>query len=327
MSSTEVPAEELECRICLDPDKRSNLIAPCACNGYSKWVHPKCLNKWRSDVDRPMAFYQCYECHRKYIFDQEQEQLNKCKNRMRHTRFYFYVSRDILLLTILMTLISLALGYVLQLIDSVIVTCDDDDDCRSNSIRYLCGLTEMGSSFYIIGGFILNFAIIGFIFVLLVSCGLEPRYKRPVNYYDETIIETYDSYDYRSMSHSRTRITRTYYNNNSCDCCDCCCGPSYGPYGPSYGNNCIIINNSSSSSNSDNGSACLTICLVITIIVVVMFAIVGFIVGIYWFIGFLNDCCIRHYHHLILKVKSDEYKVKDLAAVNISRNNTTTDLC
>ena len=36
---TEYIEDEYSCRICLEPAVRKEVIAPCACNGSSKWVH------------------------------------------------------------------------------------------------------------------------------------------------------------------------------------------------------------------------------------------------------------------------------------------------
>eukprot|EP00981_Chlorochromonas_danica_P006130 scaffold1290_cov248-Ochromonas_danica.AAC.15 len=38
------------CRICLEDDIRSAVIAPCACRGSQQWVHRTCLDRWRSLV-------------------------------------------------------------------------------------------------------------------------------------------------------------------------------------------------------------------------------------------------------------------------------------
>ncbi len=42
-----------QCRICLQEDNIDNLIYPCKCNGYIKYVHSICLNKWRQMNDSP----------------------------------------------------------------------------------------------------------------------------------------------------------------------------------------------------------------------------------------------------------------------------------
>lgn len=73
--------EEKECRICFDENDNDELIAPCRCNGTSKYVHRKCLNKWR-EVNRGRTPYEiCMECREEYIvrreFDKEHDKLFK----------------------------------------------------------------------------------------------------------------------------------------------------------------------------------------------------------------------------------------------------------
>ena len=55
------------CRICLDEDKIKNLIAPCRCNGTSKYVHYDCIEKWRENNINPDARKKCMECNSLYI--------------------------------------------------------------------------------------------------------------------------------------------------------------------------------------------------------------------------------------------------------------------
>jgi hypothetical protein len=59
------------CRICLEEEDLSNntLIAPCRCDGNSKYVHRECLAQWR--LTSPRAFSKCAECNFKYLLDYE----------------------------------------------------------------------------------------------------------------------------------------------------------------------------------------------------------------------------------------------------------------
>jgi E3 ubiquitin-protein ligase DOA10 len=55
--------EPLSCRICSEEDTIENLIAPCKCNGSSKYVHRECLDAWRNrDGIGTKNFKQCYVC-------------------------------------------------------------------------------------------------------------------------------------------------------------------------------------------------------------------------------------------------------------------------
>lgn len=54
------------CRICLDEDSEENLIAPCLCNGTSKYVHFKCIEEWRVNNQNEEAQKKCMECNAPY---------------------------------------------------------------------------------------------------------------------------------------------------------------------------------------------------------------------------------------------------------------------
>jgi len=58
------------CRICLEEDiSGATFIAPCRCDGNSKYVHRVCLAQWRGTI--PRAFYKCAECNFNYLLDYE----------------------------------------------------------------------------------------------------------------------------------------------------------------------------------------------------------------------------------------------------------------
>ena len=57
-----------ECRICFDIETEKNkFISPCRCSGTSKYVHKKCLNKWRKVNIGKEAYNRCMECREDYI--------------------------------------------------------------------------------------------------------------------------------------------------------------------------------------------------------------------------------------------------------------------
>lgn len=66
------PAEEKQCRICLDglPAERElgRLIRPCLCKGSISYVHIKCLQRWRTTASSNSAFFSCPQCHYRYRF-------------------------------------------------------------------------------------------------------------------------------------------------------------------------------------------------------------------------------------------------------------------
>lgn len=48
-----------QCRICLDVDNSKALISPCRCKGSAGFVHPACLDRWRS----VRTSFRCEICH------------------------------------------------------------------------------------------------------------------------------------------------------------------------------------------------------------------------------------------------------------------------
>lgn len=84
--------EDYSCRICLEPAERSEVIAPCACKGTSKWVHRGCLNHWRSTRE-DIAFSKCTECLQSYELTSRAD--DTCRPRMmRRGKFFLLVLRD-----------------------------------------------------------------------------------------------------------------------------------------------------------------------------------------------------------------------------------------
>lgn len=71
--------ERAECRICLEADWRSALIAPCDCDGSVRYTHKECLRKWAVESGRR----ECEICHAPFhgvddvIFDVQQAELSR----------------------------------------------------------------------------------------------------------------------------------------------------------------------------------------------------------------------------------------------------------
>lgn len=57
--------EEKQCRICLETTDPSDLIHPCQCRGFSKYVHRSCLDQWRVQNNH-QHYYACDVCHYEY---------------------------------------------------------------------------------------------------------------------------------------------------------------------------------------------------------------------------------------------------------------------
>lgn len=63
------------CRFCFESDgsdvnsASDNVwITPCQCAGSQRWVHTKCLEKWRLTSQKPSAMSQCPTCRYDYKF-------------------------------------------------------------------------------------------------------------------------------------------------------------------------------------------------------------------------------------------------------------------
>jgi hypothetical protein len=64
-----------ECRICFEKELDNKFISPCLCDGTSKYIHKKCLKKWRMLAENKIAKKKCMECNafykikKKYILE------------------------------------------------------------------------------------------------------------------------------------------------------------------------------------------------------------------------------------------------------------------
>ena len=62
--------EKFQCRICFEEeDNHALLIAPCRCNGTSKYVHIDCLNQWRTLSYSDDSTTNCPTCKFEYILN------------------------------------------------------------------------------------------------------------------------------------------------------------------------------------------------------------------------------------------------------------------
>ena len=67
-----VPIDNLKkCRICLDDESKGELIAPCACDGTTKYVHSKCLNRWRFNDINIFSRTNCEICKKPYLIKRQ----------------------------------------------------------------------------------------------------------------------------------------------------------------------------------------------------------------------------------------------------------------
>lgn len=115
--------EEPSCRYCLE--STGELIAPCKCDGSSKWVHSECLEEWRQTVlNRIMipfrpnqydAAFRCEICHGQYTLKDEHR--SDCDYRA-----WGLIARDLLILTVVLQGLYFGLGFAIPTIPSFITT-------------------------------------------------------------------------------------------------------------------------------------------------------------------------------------------------------------
>lgn len=128
--------EQPQCRICLETTG-GDLIAPCRCRGSAKYVHRGCLDTWRSTKEG-FAFSHCTTCRSPF---QLRVHVPPDKH-WRTLRFRFFVTRDVLFVTVIVQLIIILLGYGVFEIDSL-----QDQKLRKfgrfehvTSFYYFCGV-------------------------------------------------------------------------------------------------------------------------------------------------------------------------------------------
>lgn len=273
MADTFNPESEYTCRICLEEGQRVDFIAPCACSGSSRWVHRSCLDKWRSTRE-DKAFSRCTECLQSYdlICISNDSFHDAC---VRRTRFFFYVSRDLiasLVCTQLCIFLFAAITYAF--------------DYRSNQLINTFHMQNHLYLFYYLAGLFISLSLLGMIATcfrnqLCGSCG--------------------DSCDL----HCHDPIVICPYSAPEAHCCTCYCGECTCCAEGCHIGTCECGECCSAGMGEE--------ALVLILIVFVVFAVIGVFVSV--FIGTLMiQNIIRKHIHILNKFNlTKEYIVKDLA--------------
>ncbi len=105
----------LVCRICQVDDERSNLIAPCKCKGSVKFVHPSCLDQWRLSSNNPKNYFYCEICKEKYLLTKHFSDAYGDHQRKKLLWYYFYLTRDITAICMLVVSLVSFFGYIVHL--------------------------------------------------------------------------------------------------------------------------------------------------------------------------------------------------------------------
>jgi E3 ubiquitin-protein ligase DOA10 len=100
-----------ECRICFDTD--GAMIAPCLCNGTSKYVHISCLERWRTTINND-NFIKCPTCKYVYRTDQKRDYLRFL---FEYKTFIVKVIPVVIVLIVIMAYEKF-IDYLIDLLDS-----------------------------------------------------------------------------------------------------------------------------------------------------------------------------------------------------------------
>lgn len=280
-----------ECRLCFEAGDRPDLIAPCWCSGTSKFVHRKCLNRWRSANHNPRAFTHCSECHFEYeitfVHNPDEKTILR-KVRLR-------VARDIFLVFLLNQTLVFVLGLIVRLFDpnesmvDVIglrqVPGQDQPHGLINAIQYhyvtyyICGL---GVELFLVG-----------LTVICLRCTNSADQGR-----NSPWSPNYIGYYFGGSS--------LYAPENSFDCCCCCfdecqCRPpseSVGSCDPKC------------EGAGDGGCAPVLLALLIVVVFVVIF--LGVMELAFLITLFIQRTIHLHYKLVEKSTMACEYQVVDL---------------
>ena len=114
------------CRICYETDQK--LIVPCKCNGTMKYVHSRCLEKWRTLNIYNSRYYQCSECQYRYKLNYNMNFFEKFISHLILLINYIFKNK------ILGTLLNL---YFIHLIDTSLINVTYSYITKNGSITII----------------------------------------------------------------------------------------------------------------------------------------------------------------------------------------------
>jgi len=333
----DVTEEPRICRICLESDHPEDMIAPCKCKGSSRWVHRQCLDQWRiHETDR--AFSKCTEC----LFDYHLEMKHPQHSKIRKTKYYLMITRDLCGVHVAVQLVICFLGWIISL--------TDDDGTISDAI---CPHQPIAA--YYLTGFLAFLIILG-MYGIVVWCGNDCSFHDTLNGYPDLAEHgrsmDQPSYESRSLEYQARRgpvqdsnrdIEGGYprrccvggstccdcrsgpvYYGGDCDCCFLCCNDD----GPSIGmGNVGDISSGGGGGGGDcdcncgggGGEAGGAILFVILIVVAMVLAMAGIIMGISLVVLIFQRTVQRHAYLLHKRQLTNEFQVMDLSTYDLSQ--------
>ena len=151
-----------QCRICLEEYDEfdsdiDDLISPCHCDGTQKYVHSKCLEKWRGDNTDSINNKRCQECLTFYQLEIIGNKSISFRIKKIIVRFFYYVTAKFDLLVLVSNFfIFYGIGYLLFLLN--LTSFEIIETLYGNN--YLLKLPIIGSLvFQVCGLFFYNFLI------------------------------------------------------------------------------------------------------------------------------------------------------------------------
>jgi hypothetical protein len=276
--------DEKCCRICLEPDQRSQLIAPCSCSGSQKWVHRECLNRWRiTREDR--AFSRCTECLTAYCLIPPKDEKNV--RFWGSIRFYGSCLRDILIAITLTVLLISCLGLLIYEIDG------------NKSLPHLFDIKHHLRLFYLSCGLFLFLSSVGIFASLFMCC----------NRSDSNTPSSSNECLCQCCCPTNSLYGPLYLSPDpSSQCCCCCCESSHDCCSPL----CCTSCESGSLCEGCTAASCEQEALVFLLIGLLVFAIIGIVVSVFVGMYFVQKVTNSHIHFLHKQVLARDYLVKDL---------------
>jgi hypothetical protein len=151
-----------QCRICLEEDDKQKLVAPCDCNGTSKYIHPKCLTSWREQNINTPYFNTCIDCRQEYVYEISQQE-----------DIFISVNKISNMLLILMGITTMLLGcfdhyYSIQVFESI----------KNKNITEILDMSNYYFIFYymIISNYLLNCVLFVFTWYVFTKVINKKKY-------------------------------------------------------------------------------------------------------------------------------------------------------
>ena len=335
--------DDMTCRICLEDDNRDCMIAPCQCNGSSKWVHRHCLDQWRvNQEDR--AFSKCTEC----LFEYRMELNSTNSDRRRRIKYCIYVTRDIISFTLFVQVVIGLLGWFARLadvaeeipyqwmgcqydmMDGTAVESDGDGAAgnetllRSGQRNSVTFSTDPYSPFcyfstYYLTGLMLFLIALG-LYGSIVLCQNRCSVHDAMHHHDRTETASVSTIARTNQAPRREAISSTTrggragspnprrhpYDCGDCYCIDCGAGCSDCHC-------CSCDCDCNHDGGSDSGAHML---LLILAMIAIVLAMIGAVVGFLIAVSVTQRAIQRHLFLLQKRRLVSEYRVMDLSQYN-----------